>query len=779
MAIPEPIFDSRNYREILNEALARIPVHNPEWTNFNDADPGITLLQLFAFMSEGIIYRANRIPDRNRKKFLRLLGEAVRAPAAAVGLVSFTNPRGELKPILLTGDQEVLAGNIPFRTTNALQILPVEARVYYKHPLSAAQSRDAEALYRLYASFELEQGELSFYETRQLNAPQAGAALPVVDLAIRDGSSTAQAGVPRQVLSDTVDGALWLAIFARSAEDPAIAREVIANQVLTLGVVPAAASDGCLLPAEGENRAEGLGLVFETPNTDVGPNQRPLDRYRPLEARSQINLLLNPGVVELTLPDADQLGFWDDLDPEEAGTGNFPPSLAETEDEARLITWIRIRPAADASDADSRGQQARFSWLGVNAAKVIQRAQVAAEQLPNGTGEPNQNVMLTQTPVILDSVQLSVNGELWQQIDDLAAAPPEVTRQSSFMPADTPATAPTSQATETDKVFTVERESGEICFGDGIHGARPPFGARIQASYAYGGGAEGMVGIGAINRGPQLPSGVKVMNPLPTYGGDRGETLAEAERRIPTFLHHRDRLVSPRDFRDITWRTPGVELGRVEVLPLFHPDQNVQLSRGVVTVLVIPSADPIHPRSPQPDRLFLETICNYLAPRRLLTTEIHVRGPVYQDIWVSIGIDIVPGREQAPVLEAVKMAIEAFLSPLTGGFEREGWPLEKTVESAEISAMATRVSGVAKIVGLYLGDATGTARESITLTGLELPRLRAVAVSSGEPATLQELLGTAGGPTTAGELPGTGDGTGGTTPAGRQPFPVPVAPEGC
>lgn len=41
MPIPDPPFDSRTYREILDEALARIPVHTPEWTNFNDSDPGV------------------------------------------------------------------------------------------------------------------------------------------------------------------------------------------------------------------------------------------------------------------------------------------------------------------------------------------------------------------------------------------------------------------------------------------------------------------------------------------------------------------------------------------------------------------------------------------------------------------------------------------------------------------------------------------------------------------------------------------------------------------
>ncbi len=756
MPIPEPSFDSRSYREILSEALARIPVHNPEWNNFNDADPGVTLLQLFAFMSESIIYRANRIPERNRRKFLRLLGEAVRAPEPARGLVSFSNPRGALQPVSLAANLEVLAGKIPFRTGNAVEVLPIEAQVYYKAPLSAPQAQETETLYRrLYASFELEQGALAFYETRQLGAPQAGAPLPVVDLAkplATDATPSAS--------HDTVDGALWLAILARPNEDPAQARAAIAGRVLTVGLMPALAASGCRLPAGGTLGAEDLGLLFEVPNTAPGANGAPLDRYRRLEARGTSNLLLHPGLVELSLPAAAELGYWDDLDPLEAGAGSFPPGLEDRASSARLVTWIRIRPSPNADGSDAQGQQARFSWLGINAAEVVQRAWVPAERLPQGTGEPDQAALLTHRPVLLETVTLTVGGEPWQRIDDLAAAPPEVLTQAATT-VTTSAQRPSGASGE--RVYTLDRESGEIRFGDGSHGARPPLGAAIQVSYAYGGGIAGMVGTGAITKGPQLPAGIKVSNPLPTYGGDRGETLAEAERRIPAFLHHRDRLVAPQDFIDIAWRTPGVELGRVEVLPLFHPEQSAQASRGVVTLLVIPAADALHPRSPEPDRLFLEAVCRYLAPRRLVTTELHVRGPLYQDIWVSLGIEVVPGRDQSPVRDAVKAAVEIFVSPLTGGFEGTGWPLDKTIDLLEISAVASRVSGVAKVIGVLLGDATGAARERIELSGLMLPRLRAVAAVSGVTTPLDALLGSSGG----------------TTVGNRQPFPVPVVPVSC
>ena len=110
MTIPEPQIDTLTYRELVREARARVPVHTPEWTNLNDSDPGVTLMQLFAFMSESIIYRANRIPERNRRKFLRLLGLPLRPAEPARGLVTFANPRGVPVPIVLEAGQEVRAG---------------------------------------------------------------------------------------------------------------------------------------------------------------------------------------------------------------------------------------------------------------------------------------------------------------------------------------------------------------------------------------------------------------------------------------------------------------------------------------------------------------------------------------------------------------------------------------------------------------------------------------------------------------------------------------------
>src|SRR3981189_3994040 len=94
MPLTIPTLDDRRYQDLLDEALARIPVHNPEWTNFNKSDPGVTIIELFSFLTENLLYRANQIPERNRRKFLQLLGVPLEPPSSARGLVQTAKARG-------------------------------------------------------------------------------------------------------------------------------------------------------------------------------------------------------------------------------------------------------------------------------------------------------------------------------------------------------------------------------------------------------------------------------------------------------------------------------------------------------------------------------------------------------------------------------------------------------------------------------------------------------------------------------------------------------------
>ena len=82
MALPLPDLDDRTFADLLEEARARIISHDPDWTNHNPSDPGVTLVELFAWLAEMLIYRANRVPDRHLVTFLKLLNGPAWKPGA-------------------------------------------------------------------------------------------------------------------------------------------------------------------------------------------------------------------------------------------------------------------------------------------------------------------------------------------------------------------------------------------------------------------------------------------------------------------------------------------------------------------------------------------------------------------------------------------------------------------------------------------------------------------------------------------------------------------------
>ena len=84
MALPAPNLDDLRFqRDLVDEARRRIIGYCPEWTDYNLSDPGITLIELFAWMTEKIVYRLNRVPDKNYIKFLELLGTQLQPASSA------------------------------------------------------------------------------------------------------------------------------------------------------------------------------------------------------------------------------------------------------------------------------------------------------------------------------------------------------------------------------------------------------------------------------------------------------------------------------------------------------------------------------------------------------------------------------------------------------------------------------------------------------------------------------------------------------------------------
>ena len=130
MALPVPNLDDRRFQDLVDEAKRLVQQRCPEWTDHNVSDPGVTLIELFAWMTDQVVYRLNRVPDRNYVKFLELIGVSLFPPTAARTSLTFwlsapqpdtvTIAAGTQAATVRTDTSEAIA----FTTTEDLPIVP-------------------------------------------------------------------------------------------------------------------------------------------------------------------------------------------------------------------------------------------------------------------------------------------------------------------------------------------------------------------------------------------------------------------------------------------------------------------------------------------------------------------------------------------------------------------------------------------------------------------------------------------------------------------------------
>ena len=123
MPIPNPILDDRSYQQLRDELVRRIPVYTPEWTDHNASDPGITLIELFSFLGENLLFRFNQIPETAKLAFLRLLQVPLRPATAARALLTMSADASE--GLLVPQGSEARAGSLLFETTTEVKVYPV------------------------------------------------------------------------------------------------------------------------------------------------------------------------------------------------------------------------------------------------------------------------------------------------------------------------------------------------------------------------------------------------------------------------------------------------------------------------------------------------------------------------------------------------------------------------------------------------------------------------------------------------------------------------------
>lgn len=735
MPLPIPDLDDRRFDDLVAELQQRLQRHVPDLTQLAPGDPAYALVDLFAWLTETIIYRANRIPERQRLAFLNLLQIPLRPARPARGVVCLDPLAGSVLPPLVHAETPLQAGRLSFTTVGEVQPLPLELRLLVKHALDAAA---------------LAAEGISLNQLREQYGVEPAAFRPLSLLPGRDRLTTV----------GSLDGALYLACALPRAlvGHAERVRRQIAGTILNLALAPNDEIDGELAASVSPRRLAWDLAWWPAPDEKPGEvTWLPLENVVDTSRGGR-----QTGVVRLRLPrSADFLRISEAVDPQYAGLGETPPEPPADLVAGQMLFWLRL------SSRD--GDPLEFATLGVNGVEVLGQGVARDRMLGAGSGRPEQVLPLPDAGVDHREVRVEVEegGRFvaWQQVDHLAGQGPE------------------------SPVYTVDGETGSVRFGDGVRGRRPPVGARIRAAwYRFGGGSAGNLPAGSIRAidGHRL----KVRHEWPTRGGVDGETIDEAERRIPAFLAHRERAVTAEDFALLARDNPLRPLARADAVAGFFPGANLASVRrnlpGVVSVFVLPPGEPALGGAPRPTAGTLREVFEYLSARTLLGSELYVLSPQYQPISLAVSLEVIDPSSEQQVFRAVEQALVAYLWPLPPhGLRGAGWPRGRSVEINELRTQAGRVDGVEAVNGLRLfyQDLTTLAwlelsdRQALPLTDYQLPELMAVALQAGEgqPAPPR---GFAPGSLV---LPGAASGSTGTTgssPTGRA-VPVPVIPDVC
>ena len=257
-----------------------------------------------------------------------------------------------------------------------------------------------------------------------------------------------------------------------------------------------------------------------------------------------------------------------------------------------------------------------------------------------------------------------------------------------------------------DRHYTLDHLTGNVLFGDGLSGLVPPIGVgNLRASqYRSGGGVRGNVAAAGI---AQLMTTVpyidSVTNQQEAAGGSDAETNDALIGRAARVVRHRQRAVTAEDYEDLA-RQSSTAVARVMCASArnlaANPCQNA-LTPGYVSVIVAPqSSDP----NPQPSLQLLEQVQQYLTQYAPVDVAVQVIGPVYVRVDVTVQIGVASLDSTGILVREVQAALAAFLHPLTGGFQHQGWQFGREPHESDIYAVIGAIPGVDHIRSFSLSQ---------------------------------------------------------------------------
>jgi hypothetical protein len=527
MTLPKPLLDNRTFAQLVSESVGQISRLSPQWTNYNASDPGITLIELFAWLSEQNMYRTGRTTPEMSRAFLRLVEVTLRPAGVASTVVLMTTTGGAI--------------SLPDRVqvTDATGALTLETR----DPLTVSPASLVQLLAGAGTLLDVTAANAQPYDPSKDDtagtfqpfgdAPQPGAALYLgVDQPL--GAPGGKVALHVWTTTPDADAATLLELQRESAKEKAAAMRDCPAAVMPL--------------LDDWRRHYSARVVWEFFTGAAGWKTLP-------DVEDDTRALTLTGFVRFTIPSGHVAG------------GPGP------------LWFVRCRLLSGGFECAPR-----LDLAGINAVTAEHAVTIdAPETLGTSQGHAAEDYATAQSPIVAGSTRLTlVSGAItdvsWTEVLtwDLVGA-----HDHNYL-----VEPETGGITSGNGLRGAVFPAGwsvvlDYRAGGGEGGNIPAGQLTVLAQSGWN--------IARIPGFSGVAAAIAVEQPYAAAGGDAAETLAQAEARAITELAAPSTTVTLQDFVKLALATPGVPVGRANALANHHPVLPCFDAPGSITVTVVPN----------------------------------------------------------------------------------------------------------------------------------------------------------------------------------------------
>ena len=605
--LPILSLDDEQFNEIVEKARKMIPNLSPDWTDYNYHDPGITIMELLAWLKEIQQFHMDQIGPLHVKKYLMLLGEQFNGIVSAKVLISLA----DIKEVLtVPGGSRFYTSNIEFETLSPRFLQPVRI-------VKLVSAAPSETLMEG-TSIQVNGGTMHFPVFGA--EPQGGEALYI---ALSEPLITGQQHKlyfnlfdEYPVKRNPTDGAgtfvplaeIKLEILSDGSFHPVSQWEDSTSELLENGYISFSLTEHM---TAGEEGLFWLRITLLRSEYDIAPVLKWIG-FNEVEASQRHTL---SECLEAALEAGKEARI--SVDFCLASSGGCEIYIKND------CTFHRYNGPVE---RETREGLTEFSLSGFRPEKDEKILLICYEEafsdsrlIGTGDGFPFQEYEPEITGLCRDGMVLLIETEngsgtfiRWEQVADFTGSKPS------------------------DRHYSYDERSGILSFGDCDRGMAPE-GRILLAAGHTSLGQGGNVKAGTIRRyeGPlELGS---VLNPKDAWGGADSETEADCLRRLHKRLNTIERAVTYEDYETLVKRTPGLRIENVKAIPVTkRKRQDGTMDEARVTLVVKPYTGQ---RVSKPSKACLDGILNMLESRRLIGSRVSILSPEYIGIKIFAEIE--------------------------------------------------------------------------------------------------------------------------------------------